>query len=177
MKQFVYVEENGHYKIVVPDRVSCVQLDRIYEGSQLKSVDIILVTGKALVFMEYKNSTIPGAANPEAFDEKLSSDKHSTDIARKYYDSLLYPLSTRLTDKPLYYHYVVEASTLDSALRKMLAEKIVRKLPFQLQKRLKVKLISDFSVDSIDDWNVRYPDLAFQQIVKNPQDAIDLRKS
>ena len=168
MTRLVYVEENKHYKIVFPDGVCYVELDRIYAGSNLKSVDIIVVTDEALVFMEYKNSTFPGAVNPQAFDERLTGEDHCTAISRKYYDSLLYALAKRLTDKPLYYHYVVEASTLDRVSRKMLAERIIRKLPFQLQMRMGVTLIDDFSVNSIDDWNARYPDLALLLIDKAP---------
>ena len=40
--------------------------------------------------MEYKNSTVANATNPEAFEFKLNEDKHYTKIARKYYDSLIY---------------------------------------------------------------------------------------
>jgi len=168
MTQVVYVEENKRYRIVFPDELSYVDLDLMYAGSQLKSVDIIVDTGQTLVFMEYKNSTISGAANPQAFDAKLTSEDHSVAIARKYYDSLIYALSKRLTDKPLYYHYVVEAATLDSVSRKLLADKIIRKLPFQLQNRMDTTLIKEFTVDSIYDWNSRYHHLALQQFQTNP---------
>jgi len=162
MSQQVFREENGYYEIVFPEGTACIQLDKFYKGSNLKSVDIIVDTDEKTILMEYKNSTIPNAANPNSFCEKLKGESHSIDIARKYYDSLLYVLSKQLPGKTLHYHYVVEAHFLDSVTRKWLAEKIINHLPFKLQKRIEATLITDFTVDTISDWNKRYPNFALE---------------
>lgn len=56
----------------------------------MSDVDLIIIDESIITFMEYKNSSVPNAANPKAFENSLREDKHHMIIARKYYDSLSY---------------------------------------------------------------------------------------
>ncbi|GAE90915.1 hypothetical protein JCM21531_4575 [Acetivibrio straminisolvens JCM 21531] len=116
--------------------------------------------------MEYKNSNIPNAVNPQAFENSIKEDKHYVKIARKYYDSLIYINNkTGCENKIKKYYYVIECSKADSVLRKYLAGKIKSRLPFSLQKNLsgmKENLIDNFEVVNIHEWNEKFPDYRFK---------------
>ena len=152
----IYTEENKVYQIDFTSAVwSTDKLNSIFNktvASVLSDVDFIAETDTEILFVEYKNASIPGAANPDAFVP--SSEKSILKIAHKFYDSLLYIWACGYT-KPYKYVYILEYPRSDSVTRKMIRNKIVSKLPFVLQKDTKIKhqLISSFEVLSIEDWN------------------------
>lgn len=110
-----------------------------------------------LLVVEYKNANIQKAlANrnkTEAFDPL--KDKKVNNVARKYLDTMSYLLVTRPRGAEKRYVYVLEAPNSDIVTRGMVREKIMKFLPFKLQKSLQVeeKLIDSFEVLSIDEWN------------------------
>lgn len=120
--------------------------------SILSDVDFIAETDNCLILVEYKNSNIPGAVNPEAFD--LQSQKLQNKIAYKFYDSWIY-LKARGKEKPMKYVFIVEFPNADLVMRKRLREKISNLLPFKLQSspEIKCKIIESFDVLSISEWN------------------------
>ena len=105
-----------------------------------------------MILVEYKNSNIPGAANPAAFD--LKSQKLQNKIAYKFYDSWIY-LKAWGKEKPMKYVFIVEFPNADLVMRKRLREKIGNLLPFKLQSspEIKCKIIESFDVLSISEWN------------------------
>lgn len=152
----IYSEENQVYQIDFTSAVwSTNKLNSIFHktvSSILSDVDFIAETDKEILFVEYKNSSIVGAKNPDAFVP--SSDKSILKIAYKFYDSIIYTWACRYK-KPYKYVYILEYPKGDSTTRKFIRNKIASKLPFELQKdnNIKYQLICEFDVLSIDEWN------------------------
>lgn len=101
-----------------------------------------------------KNTDVNNAANPDAFVDKLTSDKQYQSMARKFYGSLIYILGCQ-KNKKYKYVYVLECRLADSVTRKGLRNKISKKLPFDLQNEpeIKTELINYFEILSVDEWN------------------------
>ena len=161
------IEENGYYEINCDKALwnSDEQNDwsHRFTASLLKDIDWLFETDIAIFMVEYKNGIIfqpKKAFNPH-------EDKYIDNIANKYYDTLHF-LTLLEKTKPKNYIYVVEYPNSDSVSRKALRNKIVKKLPFKLQKELSktVKLIESFDVLSIDEWNEKYPDFPINRTSK-----------
>ncbi len=63
---------------------------------------------------------------------------------------------------------MLECKDADSVIRKMIASKIKKKLPFDLHKSfsdISYNLIDNFAVVNIKEWNNMFPDLKFEEIV------------
>lgn len=165
----IYKEESNVYQIDFSNAIwSTNELHNIFHNtgvSILSDVDFIAETDNEIIFVEYKNASISGAANPDAF--KPSEDKYINKIAYKFYDSLIYILACGYK-KAYRYVYVLEYPKGDSITRKLIRNKIAAKLPFKLQENsnIKMKLISDFQVISIDEWNDIYSDFPITLIDK-----------
>lgn len=69
--------------------------------------------------------------------------------------------------KRRHYVWVLEYPHGSSVTRKMLRNKIMKQLPFQLQTSLsdKVKLIESFDVLSIAEWNEKYGEYRISRVV------------
>lgn len=151
----IYTEENGIYCIDCSKAIwSTDQVHEKYKaiGNFLNDVDFIIETKDRIILVEYKNANIEGASKPEAF--KPGTDKKVDNIARKFYDSLLY-LKLVEKNKPVEYVYILEYPLGDSVSRKGIRNRIKDRLPFQLQKEFNnnTRLIEKFEVCSIDEWN------------------------
>ncbi len=137
-------------------------------GSLLLTVDFVAETENDVLFIEYKNSNISGAENPEQFNEELKSDTHFKKIARKFYGSFLCcHILNKLNDtKPFKYYYICESTKADTTTRKLLRDKIMRQLPFRIQKTKDQnrKIIHHFDVMSIMEWNLSFPKFPFKEI-------------
>lgn len=103
--------------------------------------------------MEYKNANVPGAVRPELFNPL--ADKKLNNVARKYVDSISYFLATKPINAKKIYVYIVEAPHSDSTTRRLLRERIAKRLPFEFQMNPQFRdtLIDRFEVLSIDEWN------------------------
>lgn len=154
MAKHKFIEENGIYKIESNEGNQFIELNKLYSKTILSDVDLIIIEDDLAIFMEYKNSNIKEAKNPEAFDRNIRDDKHYMKIARKYYDSLIYILNSNMKLKKKVYYYILETKTMDSVTRKLIAGKIKRKLPISMDdSEFEENLIDDFKVVSIDEWN------------------------
>lgn len=153
MQGDVFVEENGFYKIDFT-RADWAEghLKQIYDSAKvsLSDVDFIAELQDHIVFVEYKNSSIPNAANPDAFNP--ASEESLNKIAKKYFDSLHYVRTTGKSKK-VRYVYVVEADILGSSERLRIRNKLQAKLPFLLQQGKMQNLIDGLLVLSINEWN------------------------
>lgn len=151
----IYTEENGIYCIDCSKAIwSTDQIHERYKavGNFLSDVDFIIETKDKIILVEYKNASIEGASNPEAF--KPETDKKVDSVVRKFYDTLWY-LKLAEKNKPVEYVYILEYPSGDSVSRKGIRNRIKDKLPFQLQKKFNnnTSLIENFEVCSIDEWN------------------------
>ncbi len=152
----IHKEENQVYQFDFSSAVwSTDKLNSLFNNtvaSILSDVDFVAETDSDILFVEYKNSNIASASNPNAFVP--SSDKSTLKIAYKFYDSYIY-IQACGHKKPYRYIYILEYPMGDSTTRKMIRNKIASKLPFQLQTDgdIKQQIISSFEVLSIDEWN------------------------
>lgn len=161
-----FVEENKIFKIETDKADAFITLNPIYHKTILSDVDLIIIDGNTAILMEYKNSNIPNAAKPEIFDSMVKTDDHYMKIARKYYDSMLYISNINMKFNNKKYYYVLEAKNMDSVLRKIIAGKIKKKLPFNIHKELGLAqtLVDEFHVVSIEDWNKTFKDYSFTAV-------------
>lgn len=156
----VFVEENGVYQIDCTKALWAT--DAVYEiyhnnkVSLLKDIDFIVEEDRNIILMEYKNGNNPKAIAHGNYYNPNNADSIKK-IAEKYFDTLHY-LNLMGKDKPRHYVWVLEYPNGSSVTRKMLRNKIMKLLPFQLQTSLsdKVKLIESFDVLSIAEWNENY---------------------
>ena len=167
MPNKIFIEENRLFKIDCSKAIEIIELhDEYHKTNILSDVDLIIIDESSITFMEYKNSNVPNAANPKAFENSIREDKHYMKIARKYYDSLIYINNKAgCENKKKSYYYVIECSKADSVVRKMLAGRIKSKLPFILQgnlQGLKQELINHFEVVNIDEWNNKFSNYKFE---------------
>lgn len=150
MDQAIFIEENKQYKIDFTQALWATdQLHECYGeiGNFLSDVDFIAETNEHILLIEYKNANIKDAVSPDSF--KPDSDEMIHKIARKFYDSLVYVNSLK-KDKPINYYYILEYPKGDSVTRKLIRNRISDKLFFSINN---VKLITDFNVMSINEWN------------------------
>lgn len=153
LAQGIYIEENGVYQLDCS--AALWSTDQIYNlfhaaGTFLCDTDFVAETAGFLLLIEYKNANIPNAANPDGF--KPFSPQKIDNIARKFYDSLHY-LALEAKNKPVRYVYIVDYPKASVTDRKMLRNAIADKLPFKMQQGKQGKLIDDFEVLSISEWN------------------------
>ena len=153
MQGDVFAEENGFYQIDFT-KASWAKgnLKQIYDSAKvaLSDVDWIAELDDHIVFIEYKNASVPGASNPGAFNP--ASEESLYRVAKKYYDSLHYLRVVRKAKK-VRYVYIVEAPIVGSSERLRIRNKLQSKLPFMLQEGMKDELINDLLVLSIEEWN------------------------
>jgi hypothetical protein len=173
------MEENRKYKIEHGSEIDWVELHTIYQKagsgcSLLCDVDVVIEMEDKVVFMEYKNYDVSQSPNPSK-PPSVSSDKGgrerevlSVKIAKKYFGSYVAIKSMQgLYDKKYKYYFVIECSSLDSALRIELYERIRAKLPFNIQNdlpRIKKPLIDEFKLLDIKKWNELFPDFKLQKV-------------
>lgn len=164
----IFIEENYVYQIDFSNAIWATnQLNTIYDNAKtiLSDVDFIVETEDTILFVEYKNSDIDNAVNPNGF--KPQDDKSINKVVRKFYDSLFY-VNSVLDNKLKVYVYILETPKADSFLRGAVRSKLKAKLPFRLQVQngFKEKLIDDVRVVSILEWNQKYPQFPLTKIVK-----------
>lgn len=133
----------------------------------LNDVDFIAETDDELIFIECKNANRIDAANPDSFNPK--EDKKLNIVARKYYDSLNFcSFGKRGLKKRKIYCYVIEAKAGSITLRNQLRILISKRLPFELQRQnlFSTKMIDEFYVMSINEWNDKYPQFPITRLVE-----------
>jgi hypothetical protein len=158
--QRIFVEENGIYQIDLSAAVEAMDdLGAKYKaiGNFLSDVDFIAETNDAILLIEYKNTKIKNAQNPDAFKEKVSNGELYDNVLKKYYGSVFYILACQ-KKKPINFVLIIESQFMDIVMRKRALAAIKKRLPFILQKipEVSVNLISDFKVLSIKEWNDQF---------------------
>ena len=157
----VYTDENMTCQIDLRAAIwSTDKLNVEYKaiGNFLSDVDWIAETDNEVFLIEYKNACTKKAQNPIAFKEKIKTEDFCDRILKKYYGSVFYMLACGKR-KPFNLICVIEAPLLDSFMRKKAQASIKKRLPFELQENpeITIKLIKDFKVVSITEWNREYP--------------------
>ena len=172
MQGDVFIEENGFYQIDFTKATWAEgTLNKIYSTAKvaLSDVDWIAELNDHIVFVQYKNSNIPGASDPNSFNP--ASDESLNRIAKKYFDSLHFLKAMRKT-KTVRYVYIVEAPIISSTERLQIRNKLQSKLPFKLQEGMRNELINQLLVLSIEEWNQHadysaHPLTPYNQVLPN----------
>ncbi len=155
----IFTEENGFYSIDCSNAIwatdSVHDLYMSQTVSILSDVDWIIETDEFMLLVEYKNADIPGATAPDKFKPEL--DQKINSVVRKYYDTLHY-LNIFNKTKPKKYIYILEYPKGDVVSRKMIRNKLKKKLPFNLQELdgSVNELINSVEVLEIKEWNKKY---------------------
>ncbi len=164
----IFIEENKIYKIDFTRALWATDgLHDIFNNAKvsLSDVDFIAETEEEILFVEYKNSAIPGAEKPELF--KPLDDKKISQVVKKYYDSLTYISALeKYCNKKKVYVYILEAPNADSVLRNKVKTKLKKSLPFLLQEQNNFlhRMIDDVKVISIEKWNEDYPEFPLEKV-------------
>ena len=149
-----FKEENGLYELDCTKALWATdEIRAVYDasGAPLSDTDFVVETEDFIYLIEYKNGNIQKAIeHGQVFNP--AEDKKRRDIIKNFYDSRHY-LTIKGKNKPVKYIYIVEYPDASVTTRKMLRNNIVKQLPFKLQKNQPVKLIYDFAVVSIAEWN------------------------
>lgn len=158
----VYIEENKQYSldcsaaIWSTDKIHSYYQDSTHQYGDigfLCDVDFVIENEKNILLVEYKNASIPGAANPAAFHPE--GENKLENVAKKFYDSLHW-LYLKGKDKPKKYIYILEYPNGNSSSRLLIRNKLQKKLPFELQTNCAVKgrkMIDEIKVVNISEWN------------------------
>lgn len=163
----VFVEENGIYQIDCTKAIWATDaVHEIYRANKvgLKDIDFIIEQEDNILLLEYKNAAI-GRAVEHGSNFDPNAEKIINNIPEKYFDTLHY-LNLLGKTKRRHYVWVLEYPHGSSVARKMLRNKIMKQLPFQLQTSLsdKVKLIESFDVLSIAEWNEKYGEYPINKV-------------
>lgn len=173
----VLIEEKRNYGIDCRNAIwASDEIHSIYHSCGLSDIlcdaDFVIETEDAILLIEYKNASIPEArahATPTTEYDPFQSEKFNK-IVSKYYDSLHY-LRLMGKEKPIHYIFVLEYPKGDSVSRKMLRNRLKKRLPFKLQEQfdMGIRLIDSVSVVNISEWNAdtswgRYPILPVSQL-------------
>ena len=157
MKSKIFQDENHCYQFDFTDAIWVT--DELHDTFQknkasiLSDVDFIAETENEIILLEYKNASISSAVKLRTF--RPSDQKRLNKIAYKYYDSWIFPKSHRgKQTHSIYLH--TRISKGDTTTRKAIRNKIIDLLPFELQRLplVKQKLILEFEVLSINEWNL-----------------------
>lgn len=166
----VFLEENKLYQLDCSKALWATDtVHEVYRANKigLKDVDFIIEQNEDIILLEYKNGNNPQAL---AHGSKFNPDNEKiiNNIPEKYFDTLHY-LNLLEKNKPKHYIWVLEYPHGSSVTRKMLRNKIMKQLPFQLQASLstKNKLIESFDVLSIAEWNERYGQYPMSRVVED----------
>ena len=157
----VLVEEHHHYEMDCTNAVwASDEMHSIYHRCGLPGVlcdaDFVVETNDFILLVEYKNASIPEAVGHATEDKEYNpfEDKKFDKIVRKFCDSLHY-LRLVKKEKPVQYIFVLEYPKGDSVSRKLLRNRLKKRLPFKLQEQFEkgIELINAVEVVNINEWN------------------------
>jgi len=161
MTEARYRDENNKYEF---DFAHCEVWEYhplAQKTTSLSDVDFVIDSENEVIFLEYKNASIDGVANPSAFLCKLKTEEFYLRISKKFFSSLFLHWACRGNEKdlPIVYILLIEHPEIDGKIRKKLREKISKQLPFNLkdEQQIKRSVLNKFEVLNIDEWHQAYP--------------------
>lgn len=163
----VLVDENNKFQFDFSELAYVWEMHDVVRRTMLSDVDFITETENEVLFIEYKNANVEGAANPDGMLKKMGHRDFYTKIARKFYDSLLLFWASDGNEKelPIVYVLIVEHPILDKKLRRQLKLKIMNQLPFKLaSEKIKREIISTFEVYNLEEWAERFPEIKISAV-------------
>jgi len=162
LNEKILLEENGRYQFDFSALAYVWEMHDLTTSTTLSDVDFITETETEVLFIEYKNANIEGAANPDAMVQKIKHESFYHKIARKFYDSLLLFWACKGNEKelPIVYILIIEHPILDKKLRRQLKLKIDKQLPFRLNSdKVQREIIQAFEVYDLEEWAEKFPQI------------------
>ncbi|MCL2399372.1 MAG: hypothetical protein FWC91_06480 [Defluviitaleaceae bacterium] len=162
----IYTEENGKYQIDLTNALYSIgDLGIKYAktiGGMQSDVDWIAETEDAMILIEFKSYEKEGTF-PKYEQEK--GEQLYQKILKKYYGTVFFLMACG-KKKPIYFIWILESPHMDSFVRKKYFQSIKKRLPFELQKlpEIKVKLIENFKIMSVKEWNEEYSQFPLTKI-------------
>ena len=137
------------------------ELANLY-SEYLSDVDFVVEEEKALICLEYKNSNVKSADNPEAFKRKIAGEDFWRNMTKKFFGTmfLVWACDKNPEDKFVRYILLIESNpSMDEALKKRFTMKMMSQLPFKYSTREEIrrKVIDEFCLMELKDWKVHYP--------------------
>lgn len=113
------------------DVVSAIKFDDgiAHAKSSVQPVDFIVEHADRYMFIEIKDPDEPGAANVEAFREKLKSGKLVRSLAGKFRDSFFFKIIQGVEKKPAEYIVLLSMAALSDADLLNKIDQLKRSLP------------------------------------------------
>ncbi len=156
-----YRDENGRYEFDFSQCEVWEYHQLAQKTTSLSDVDFVINSEDEVIFLEYKNASITGAANPSAFLCKLKTEEFYLRVSKKFYSILFLHWACRgnENDRPNVYTLLIEHPEIDGKIRKKLREKISKQLPIRLkgEPQIKRNVLNRFEVLNIDEWHQAYP--------------------
>ena len=154
-------EEHGKYGIDCTNAIwSSEDIHSLYHAggiSFLCDADFVLETEQHILLIEYKNAKIKEALLHVETEKQYNpfEEKKFWTLIRKFYDSIPYLYLSGKLSKPIRYICVLEYPKGDSVSRKLLRNKMKKKLPFALQDKMGKtgNLVHSVDVLNIQEWN------------------------
>lgn len=169
MTSKILLDENKQYRFDFSNCEYVLEFHDLANKSKLNDVDFITELNDEVLFIEYKNSNIPDAVNPDAMFRKIKEkpEKFYSNIAKKYYDSLLilWACKGNEKDKPISYIFLVEDKLIDKKIRKKLKLKIGNQLPFNLKgENIVREVLSRFEVYNLKEWESEFSNIKIMPV-------------
>jgi hypothetical protein len=141
------------------DAVSVIKFDdrMTHATSSIQPVDFVIEFEGCFRFVEVKDPDEPGAANVDAFREKLKSGKLIRSLAGKYRDSLFFRRFQANTEKDIEYIVLLSMGSLDDALLLSKQDQLQRSIPISHQTWQRNSATACVILN-MDQWKKRYGD-------------------
>lgn len=164
-------DENGRVQFDFSNAIDVFEpheLASMY-SEYISDVDFVIEEEQRIVCLEYKNASVKDAANAEAFQRKLAGEEFWKRVAKKFYGTifLVWACNKNRAEKPIEYVLLIETNpSMDDALKKRFAAKMMRQLPFKYGSRAEIrrKIIDRFEIVDLKEWSVKYPQYPVREI-------------
>ena len=168
---YIFKDENEQVQFDFSNAIDVFEpheLANMY-SEYLSDVDFVVEDKEKLICLEYKNSNVKNASNPQAFQNKITQETFCNKMAKKFYGTmfLVWACNKNQANKPVQYVFLMETNPeIDNALKKRLISKLTSRLPFKYKNENEVHrhVIDEFHLVNLDEWKEMYPQYSIEYI-------------
>lgn len=163
MEKFIR-DENGHFTFDFTQSIDVYQYHNIANSSKLNDVDFVAEMETRILFIEYKNSDVPGTSNLNGIYEKRRNNptEFNKNLINKFLHTLLILLAEGKNpdNKPIHYILIINEPLIDRKIRGKIKSMLSRNLPFNLRGGTITKeVITAVDVVDLDEFINKYPEI------------------
>lgn len=157
-------DENGHFTFDFTKSIDVYQYHNIANKSNLNDVDFVAEMQTMILFIEYKNSDVPGTSNPNGLYEKRRNNpiEFNTNLINKFLHTLLILLveGKNPDNKPIHYILIINEPLIDRKIRRKIKKMLDNNLPFNLRgDTIKKEVITAVDVVDLEEFISKYPEI------------------